>query len=71
MIKPCHLEQPTWLLTPVKSNEISATTIYYLGSINVNEKSGYTTLRPSFYLDSSVYVIDGNGSISDPYIIGM
>lgn len=27
--------------------------------------------RPVLYLDSNVYVIDGDGSISDPYIIGM
>ena len=27
--------------------------------------------RPVLYLDSSVYVIDGNGSITNPYIIGM
>ena len=28
-------------------------------------------VRPVLYLDSSVYVMDGNGSVSDPYIIGM
>ena len=27
--------------------------------------------RSVLYLDSNVYVIDGDGSISDPYIIGM
>ena len=26
---------------------------------------------PTFYLDSSVYVIDGDGSLENPYIIGM
>ena len=31
---------------------------------------GYAA-RPVLYLDSNVYIIDGNGSISDPYIIGM
>ena len=30
-----------------------------------------SSVRPVLYLDSSVYVIDGNGSINDPYIIGM
>ena len=33
-------------------------------------KYGYAA-RPVLYLDSSVYVVDGSGSISDPYIIGM
>lgn len=28
-------------------------------------------IYPSLYLNSSVYVIDGDGSIDDPYIIGM
>ena len=28
-------------------------------------------LRPVLYLDSSVYVIDGDGSLDNPYIIGM
>lgn len=31
---------------------------------------GYAA-RPVLYLDSSVYVIDGSGTMSDPYIIGM
>ena len=49
------------------------------GVINVNERGRLDNLsayygnsaRPVLYLDSSVYVIDGNGSQSDPYIIGM
>ena len=28
-------------------------------------------VRPVLYLDSSVYVIDGNGTMADPYIIGV
>ena len=27
--------------------------------------------RPVLYLDPSVYVVDGSGTMSDPYIIGM
>ncbi|MFR5856179.1 MAG: hypothetical protein ACLUFU_00010 [Bacilli bacterium] len=60
-----------WTLTPASSN-----------SNSVFKLDGYSTLigkyaelgfaaRPVLYLDSSVYVIDGNGTMSDPYIIGM
>ena len=50
---------------------------YYSGGLdstysNVNFAStnGYN-VRPVLYLDSSVYVIDGDGSLLNPYIIGM
>ena len=33
-------------------------------------KYGYA-VRPVLYLDSNVYVVDGSGTMSDPYIIGM
>lgn len=42
--------------------------------------NGYTTtttadaghsINPALYLNENVYVLDGNGSITDPYIIGM
>ena len=58
-------------ITPRSSNS------GYVFSVDIN---GYLTsylayyghsARPVLYLDSSVYVIDGNGSQSDPYIIGM
>ena len=59
-----------WTLTPTSYNS----TIFYIKSVG-NLQMPTTTygyaIRPTLYLDSSVYVIDGNGSISDPYIIGM
>ena len=43
--------------------------ISYLGFV---ESSRFTSVfRPVAYLDSSVYVIDGDGSLENPYIIGM
>ena len=61
-----------WTLTPGSS--ISSFVFYLVSNGNLNNSGsaydGYAA-RPVLYLDSSVYVYDGNGSISDPYIIGM
>lgn len=60
-----------WMLTP---NSNSSTGVYSLGYRGYLSGGGLSlgySLRPVLYLDSSVYVYDGNGSISDPYIIGM
>ena len=38
---------------------------------SVSASSSSIVIFPSLYLNSSVYVIDGDGSIDDPYIIGM
>ena len=60
-----------WTITPNSSNSISAFSLFSNGRVvTFNACFGYS-VRPVLYLDSSVYVIDGNGSISDPYIIGM
>ena len=60
--------------------ESTITTVAYSGSIVYLDYSGEfstnmsgfgNSTRPVLYLDSSVYVIDGNGTMADPYIIGM
>ena len=60
-----------WTITPRSSYSGN---VFYVSSSGYlryyNAYDGYSA-RPSLYLDSSVYVIDGNGSMSDPYIIGM
>ena len=59
-----------WTITP---NSSVSYYVFYLtneGVLYYFNASGLA-VRPVLYLDSSVYVIDGNGSISDPYIIGM
>ena len=60
-----------WTLTPVSS----IATIFYLsddGSLYYaqNAYGGYNS-RPVLYLDSSVFLYDGDGSLENPYIIGM
>ena len=60
-----------WTITPYSS---SSSIVFNVGSsgylINSVARYGYAA-RPVLYLDSSVYVIDGTGTQSDPYIIGM
>ena len=41
-----------------------------VGSSNNNALSGFGS-RPVLYLDASVYKIDGDGSLNNPYIVGM
>ena len=60
-----------WTITPSSSYSRNVFYVYYHGSLNNGiARSGYVA-RPVLYLDSSVYVIDGTGTQSDPYIIGM
>ena len=60
-----------WTLTPVSS----IATVFYLrddGRLYYaqNAYGGYNS-RPVLYLDSSVFLYDGDGSLENPYIIGM
>ena len=60
-----------WTITPNSSDSNNVFNVNSYGRLtSTYANSGYS-VRPVLYLDSSVYVIDGNGSISDPYIIGM
>ena len=60
-----------WTITPSSSYSNGVFHVNYNGNLySASAYYGYSA-RPVLYLDSYVYVIDGNGSISDPYIIGM
>ena len=60
-----------WTITPNSSRSANVFFVYYSGTLsNYYAHFGYSA-RPVLYLDSSVYLYDGNGSVSDPYIIGM
>ena len=58
------------IITPSSSNSYNVERVY-LGDVS----SGYarigSEIRPVLYLASSVYKIDGDGSNTNPYIIGM
>ncbi len=61
-----------WTLTPNSSGNSSVFNLIYVGYLNYfySASNGYGT-RPVLYLDASVYKIDGDGSLENPYIIGM
>ena len=60
-----------WTLTPCSFNSLYVFSLSSIGRLNrLSAYFGYS-VRPVLYLNSNVYVVDGNGSISDPYIIGM
>ena len=59
-------------LTP---NSSRSTSVFFLSSngylnYSNNANNGYGS-RPVLYLDASVYKIDGDGSLKNPYIVGM
>ena len=60
-----------WTLSPSSSGSSNVFYVLfssYIRSYDANCGFGH---RPVLYLDSSVYKIDGDGSIGNPYIIGM
>ena len=61
-----------WTITPLSSvsSFVFSVSIYGYLYYYSYASFGYAA-RPVLYLDSSVYVIDGTGTQSDPYIIGM
>ena len=60
-----------WTLTPYSSDGDSVFHLGYIGFVNDNYAIyGYGS-RPVLYLDASVYKIDGDGSLKNPYIVGM
>ncbi len=63
-------ERIEWTLTvnPSQKGDTYYTANGSIMSFDVIERR---SVRPVLYLDSSVYVIDGNGTMADPYIIGM
>ena len=67
--------QCEWTIALSSSSSSSVFIVYYRDRnfdycfYDGDAYNGY--VRPVLYLDSSVYVYDGNGSQSDPYIIGM
>ena len=60
-----------WTLTPDSSNSNDVFRLSDYGNLsNYNATNGYGS-RPVLYLDASVYKIDGDGSLKNPYIVGM
>ena len=60
-----------WTITPYSSYSDYVFFVGSYGDLYYNYAYYGYSARPVLYLDSSVYLYDGNGSVSDPYIIGM
>ena len=60
-----------WTLSPYSSSSSYVFFVNYDGRVGSSYASSGYGHRPVLYLDSSVYKIDGDGSIGNPYIIGM
>ena len=60
-----------WTLTPYSSYSSHVFPLYYSGNVHFSDaRYGYGS-RPVLYLDASVYKIGGDGSLNNPYIVGM
>ena len=59
-------------LTPNSSSSDCVFSLYYNGYLNHYYSAFYGSgSRPVLYLDASVYKIDGDGSLNNPYIVGL
>ena len=60
-----------WTLTPNSSRSSHVFHLTHIGHVySYSANYGYGS-RPVLYLDASVYKIDGDGSLKNPYIVGM
>lgn len=59
-----------WTITPSNNSNVSFN-IYTGGKLTTAGTGTGYAVRPVLYLDSSAYLLDGDGSMGNPYIIGM
>ena len=62
-----------WTMSGSATNNggvVSAWMIYSTGYTTNYKVTDYLSIRPVFFLNSSVNIVDGTGTISDPYMIG-
>ncbi len=64
-------EGTEWTITPSSSFSSFVFRLGIIGVLGDSDAHSGDAVRPVLYLGSSVYLYDGNGSVSDPYIIGM
>ena len=60
-----------WFITPSSSGSNQVYSLEAEGNIDNNQSRRARYVRPTLYLNESVYVYAGDGSIENPYIIGM
>ena len=60
-----------WTISPYSSSSIYVFYLNFSGNVTYGSASFGNGSRPVLYLDASVYKIDGDGSLDNPYIVGM
>ena len=60
-----------WTILPFSSNSLRVFYLDYYGNLDSYLANNGYGARPVLYLDASVYKIDGDGSLNNPYIVGM
>ena len=60
-----------WTIILYRGSSNASLTIDYVGRINNRKTYFGANVRPVVYLDSSVYIISGDGTEGNPYQIGM
>ena len=60
-----------WTISPFSSNSLRVFYLDYYGNLDSYLANNGYGARPVLYLDASVYKIDGDGSLNNPYIVGM
>lgn len=60
-----------WTLTPISSSSSGSSLIGPNGYMIVNKTTMGNNIRPVLYLKSNVKILSGNGSIENPYSIGI
>ena len=60
-----------WTLSPYSSDSNEVFYLNYNGSVSKSSASNGYAVRPVLYLEASVYKIDGDGSLENPYILGV
>ena len=59
-----------WLMSPRSGNSHGVFNVYSSGYVNYNNNSyDVNSVRPVFYLSSSVSITNGDGSLNNPYLI--
>ena len=61
-----------WTINPSSADANKIFMIMYSGNLGYSSSVVYGfAVRPTIYLDASVYVLDGEGSYDDPYIVSI
>ena len=63
--------QWNWSLALYSGRDDRVFSVYSSGNIGTSSPNGFAGVRPVLYLSSSVKIIDGDGSINNPYKLGL